>query len=236
MATVVSFQDYTPVERFDAIPWTTVSIEESDEVDGDYTVIDTIALVPDPDPANPAPRDFTTILGTGEDLWYRVRFYDANGDHSEYTDPIQNVSEDLEATPYAGTAELARVLKLRAPTVDQLAAMERVLETAAYEIDAEIGRTGAFGTPYPPMVVQVNLERAVEHWSQQESAFGIIGLGGAEGQARPQARPFEGQLGHRLRWGPRTSSTRSPTRSRRNSRTASAPPTRSSTSCRCISG
>jgi hypothetical protein len=198
MATVVSFQDYTPVERFDAIPWTTVSIEESDEVDGDYTVIDTIALVPDPDPANPAPRDFTTILGTGEDLWYRVRFYDANGDHSEYTDPIQNVSEDLEATPYAGTAELARVLKLRAPTVDQLAAMERVLETAAYEIDAEIGRTGAFGTPYPPMVVQVNLERAVEHWSQQESAFGIIGLGGAEGFTVRAARDTWDRHAHKL--------------------------------------
>jgi hypothetical protein len=198
MATVVSFQDYTPVERFDSIPWTSVSIEESDEVDGDYTVIDTIALVPDPDPANPAPRDFTTILGTGEDLWYRVRFYDANGDHSEYTDPIQNVSEDLEATPYAGTAELARVLKLRAPTADQLAAMERVLETAAYEIDAEIGRTGAFGTPYPPMVVQVNLERAVEHWSQQESAFGIIGLGGAEGFTVRAARDTWDRHAHKL--------------------------------------
>ena len=45
---------------------------------------------------------------------------------------------------------------------------------------SELGRNGAFGTPYPPLVVQVNLERAVEHWQQQEAAFGIIGLGGVE--------------------------------------------------------
>ena len=50
-------------------------------------------------------------------------------------------------------------------------------EYSAFEIDSELGRYGAFGTPYPTLVVQVNLERAVEHWQQQEAAFGIIGLG-----------------------------------------------------------
>jgi len=55
--------------------------------------------------------------------------------------------------------------------------MARVLDVAAAEIDAELGTS--FGTPYPALVVEVNLERAVEHWQQQESPFGVIGLGDA---------------------------------------------------------
>ena len=83
-------------------------------------------------------------------------------------------------TAYAGTAELARVLRLRNPSEDQTTAMLRVLEAAAAEIDAEIGTTYAGGTVgTPDLVVEVNLERAVEHWQQQESPFGIIGLGDA---------------------------------------------------------
>jgi hypothetical protein len=172
MATVVTFVDYTPVSRLDGIPWADASIEESDSEDGDYTVIDTIPLVPpDVDPEFPSPRSFTTVLGTTTSQWYRVRFFDANGNSSEYTEPVQNVAEDFDATPYAGTAELARILKLRAPTADQLVAMERVLTTAALEIDSELGRNSTFGTPYPSLVVQVNLERAVEHWQQQEAPF-----------------------------------------------------------------
>jgi hypothetical protein len=198
MATVVTFLDYTPPERADGIPWTSVQIEESDEVDGDYTLIDTLTLVPDVDPANPAARDFTTILGTGEDLWYRVRFLDASAGISEYTDPVQNIAEDFYTTPYAGTSEFARILKLRSPTVEQLAAMERVLETASLEIDAELGRSGAFGTPYPAMVVQVCLERGVEHWQQQEAAFGIIGLGGSEGFSVRTARDTWDRHAHKL--------------------------------------
>ena len=140
MATVVTFLDYTPPERADAIAWTQVQIYEAETVDGDYTLIDTLTLSPpEPDPANPLVRDFTTILGTGEDLWYKVRFVDSNGDHSEYSDPVQNASEDLEATPYAGTSELARILKIRAPTADQLVAMDRVLTTAAMEIATDDG-------------------------------------------------------------------------------------------------
>jgi hypothetical protein len=199
LATVVTFLDYTPPERADAIAWTQVEVYESDAVDGDYTHIDTLNLLPpEPDPANPLARDFTTILGTGEDLWYTVRFVDSNGDHSEYSDPVQNVSEDFDATPYAGTAELSRILKLRAPTSDQLTAMERVLTTAAMEIDAELGRYASFGTPYPSLVVQVNLERAVEHWQQQEAAFGIMGLGGIETGVVHTARDTWDRHAHKL--------------------------------------
>jgi hypothetical protein len=177
MATVVTFLDYTPPERADAIPWTFVEIHEAATVDGSYTLIDTLPQTPDVDPADPQPRDFTTILGTGDDLWYKVRFLDSSAGQSEYSDPVQNVSEDLTATPYATVEELARILKIRTPSADQEAAMLRVLTAAAMEIDSELDRYGAFGVPYPDLVVEVNLERAVEHWRQQESPFGLIGLG-----------------------------------------------------------
>jgi hypothetical protein len=177
MATVVTFLDYTPPERADSVPWTQVEIHESESVDGSYALIDTLTLVPDPDPMLPAARDFTTILGTGEDLWYKVRFLDASAGTSEYTDPVQNVSEDFEATPYATVEELARWLNIRNPTADQEAIMERVLSAAAFEIDHELDRYGSLGAPYPDLVVQVNLERAEEHWRQLESPFGLIALG-----------------------------------------------------------
>jgi hypothetical protein len=177
MATVVTFLDYTPPERADAIPWTSVEIYEAEDVDSTYALIDTLTLVPDPDPLNPTSRDFTTILGTGEDLWYKVRFLDSFAGTSEYSDPVQNVSEDISATPYATVEELARHLSIRSPTTDQEAILERVLTAAAFEIDAELGRYGAFGSPYPDLVVQVNIERAEEHWRQLEAPFGLIALG-----------------------------------------------------------
>jgi hypothetical protein len=89
---------------------------------------------------------------------------------------------------YTDTDELARVLRLRSPTEAQGTAMQRVLDSAAIEIDFEcfggsvdpvagtISPAGSFGTPYPALAVEVNLERAVEHWRQQESPFGVIGL------------------------------------------------------------
>jgi hypothetical protein len=78
--TVVSFVNMTPPARFDAVPWTDAQVEEAATEDGTCSTIDTVALSPvDVDPAAPAARSFTTILGTGDDLWYRVRFLDASG-------------------------------------------------------------------------------------------------------------------------------------------------------------
>ena len=58
----------------------------------------------------------------------------------------------------------------------------RVLKAAAHEIDSEIGTADITGTvlPYsnpPDIAREVNIERAVEHWQQMQSPFGIIGLG-----------------------------------------------------------
>jgi len=77
--------------------------------------------------------------------------------------------------------------------------MQRVLDTATAEINSEIGTAWAsadlasfpFAGTYDPtgayidvpdplataLITEVNLERAVEHWQQAESPFGVIGLG-----------------------------------------------------------
>jgi len=93
---------------------------------------------------------------------------------------------------YIEVDELARVLRLRLPSEAQGTAMQRVLDTAAGEINREIGTSwpdaGSASWPDTPdvpdplasaLIVEVNLERAVEHWQQQESPFGVIGLGEA---------------------------------------------------------
>ena len=80
---------------------------------------------------------------------------------------------------YATVAELQSVLQLDTPTAGQTTAMQRVLDAAAAEIDWELGYTVETPAPVPPppLVVGVNLERAVEHWRQQKSPFGVIGVG-----------------------------------------------------------
>lgn len=102
-------------------------------------------------------------------------------------------------TAYAGTAELARVLRIGSPTGAQGTAMTRVLEAATYEISAECLGSGTvlFGTPYPDLAVEVCLERAVEHWQQAETPFGILGLG-ADSIPVTTARDSWGRHAHKL--------------------------------------
>ena len=80
---------------------------------------------------------------------------------------------------YGDVTELARLLRIGSPTAAQTTAMQRVLDAAAEEIDWELGYTAVSPAPDPPppLVVEVNYERAVEHWQQGQSPFGIIGLG-----------------------------------------------------------
>jgi phage gp36-like protein len=83
---------------------------------------------------------------------------------------------------YATAAELARILQLQAPSAEQTVALQRVLDSATTEIDAFLGRTdGPFQTPYPALVVEVCLERAVDHWKAEQSPLGIVSLGGDAG-------------------------------------------------------
>ena len=179
MTVVVSLQDYRPSPRYDSLPWTDVWIQESDAADGTWTTLETQALSPvDADPVNPAYRNFTTSLGTAEEMWYRVVFLDASLNTGLPTFPVQNVEDDRPV--YATVSELAQLLRVSAS--DRHDSLLRVLKSAAGEIDSEIGTVDITGgtLPYsnpPPLVREVNIERAVEHWKQMQAPFGIIGLG-----------------------------------------------------------
>lgn len=179
MSVVVSLEDFRPSPRYDALAWTQARIEEGTASVGPWTVLETQNLSPvDSDPANPAYRNFTTQLGTGADLWYRIVFLDASGDTGLPTFPIQNVADDRPV--YASATELAQLLRVQES--QRHAALVRVLKAASDEIDHEVGTADITGatTPYsnPPAVVrEVCLERAVEHWKQMQAPFGIVGLG-----------------------------------------------------------
>jgi hypothetical protein len=80
---------------------------------------------------------------------------------------------------YTTTEELARVLKIRTPSTEELAAITRVLTTAYVEILSEIDLDAdtTLTAEQLALAAEVNLERAVEHWQQGSVAFGIVGLG-----------------------------------------------------------
>jgi hypothetical protein len=80
---------------------------------------------------------------------------------------------------YATVAELQTLLTLDSPTAQQSVAMQRCLDAAAEEIDWELGYSVETPAPSPPpqLVVEVNIERAVEHWRQSFSPFGVVGVG-----------------------------------------------------------
>jgi hypothetical protein len=178
MAVVVSLEDFRPSPRYDSLPWTQARIEEGTASVGPWVVLETQNLSPvDADPVNPAYRNFTTQLGTDVELWYRIVFLDASGDVGLPTIPIQNVPDDRPV--YSSTTELAQLLRVNESSRHD--ALLRVLKSAAMEIDSEIGTADINGTalPYsnPPAIVrEVSVERAVEHWKQMQSPFGIVGI------------------------------------------------------------
>jgi hypothetical protein len=206
MAQVITFENYVPPARYDSIPWTEVDIEEGLTETGAFTVIDNQTLSPvDSDPANPVARSFTTELADDAmDLWYRLVFRDGSGDETVPTDAIQNTAD---INTYATVHELTRILKIRVPSTEQKAAMRRVLITASGEIDAEINleATDELAGWQLHLAAEVCLERAVEHWRQQEAPFGLVGLegiGGVERTARDtwerhanKLAPLKGQWG-----------------------------------------
>jgi hypothetical protein len=185
MSQVVTFEQYRPSARYDSIAWTQVRIEESTTSSGPWTLLEIQNISPvDSDPANPAFRSFTTELASDDpNLWYRLTFVDATGDTGLPTYPVQNVA--LTATSYASINELARILKIRNPTAEQWNAMARVLITATLEIDAEIDLADdvTLTSAQNALATEVNLERAVEHWQQQEASFGLLPMSGFEGGA-----------------------------------------------------
>jgi hypothetical protein len=100
---------------------------------------------------------------------------------------------------YVDIAELQRVLRIDAPTAAQTEAMQRVLDAAAAEIDWELDyavETPAPDPP-PPIVTDVNLDRAVELWRLNWSpGFGAIPVGPDN---VPVITARDGWYRHRLR-------------------------------------
>lgn len=177
---VVSLEDYRPAPRYDSIAWTDAMIQEGTAADDTaWVTLETQPLSPvDVDPANPMYRNFTTALGTAENLWYRIVFVDASMATGLPTVPVQNTEDDRPV--YASTSELATLVRVQESQRHD--SLIRVLKAAAAEIDSEIGTADINGTslPYsnpPALVREVNLERAVEHWKQMQSPFGVIGMG-----------------------------------------------------------
>jgi len=110
--TVVSFTDYTPVPRFDNVPWRTILIEEGPAETGPWTLIDTQTLVPlDADPTDPQPRDFTTSNATLDNGWYRISFADASSNVIEMT-PTYN-GEPIEWTPTISDVAAINLIRTR---------------------------------------------------------------------------------------------------------------------------
>lgn len=111
MGVVVSFSGYTPAARYDGNPWTIARVQEAPTSAGSWTTIENINLSsPDADPENPATRNLTTELGTGNDLWYRIIWLDGAGDTSEPTDPIRNITGPSDV--YVSAETLKRTLTL----------------------------------------------------------------------------------------------------------------------------
>ena len=135
-----------------------------------------------------SPLDHTGIIETpaGSGVYAATRT--APADSGQYTllwsldgstAPDKVSIEDLVVQPgglglsYGTTQELARILKIRAPTADQTTAMERVLASASGEVNDEIDRTDAIAGWQVQLATEVTLERAVEHWQQEEVPYGI---------------------------------------------------------------
>src|SRR6185369_2664945 len=107
MSQVVSFADYTPAARFDAVAWTQAQVEEGDTSSGPWTVIDTPTLDPvDTDPANPQTRNLTTDNASDTiGLWYRITFLDDNGGEGQPSAAVQNAAPST--TQFASSDEFA---------------------------------------------------------------------------------------------------------------------------------
>jgi len=146
---IVSFNDITPIERFDGVPWTEVQIEESSLSDGPYVIIDTQTLSPiDTDPANPQARDITTANALIEKGWYRISFLDAASNISSL--PVVQSTLAIAWRPTlmdVGALDLARTrdangVPLKTFTVDTIPTgddVERLIDKSVNNLRPQIG-------------------------------------------------------------------------------------------------
>jgi hypothetical protein len=98
---------------------------------------------------------------------------------TEELEITSSTGEPFTGDTYSDTNELARILKIRSPSAEQLAAMERVLIAATFEINREIDHedTDPLAGDEISLAEQVCLQRAAELWFLQEVPLGVAGLG-----------------------------------------------------------
>jgi hypothetical protein len=147
--TVVSFTDYTPVPRFDNVPWSNVLIDESDSEFGVWTLIDTQTLDPlDADPSDPMPRSFTTVNATLDNGWYKVSFADAynnviemvptfNGEPIEWIPTLPDVAGVILIRTRDENGTFARTFNDNTIPTDE--DVRRLIEDAVNDIRPMIG-------------------------------------------------------------------------------------------------
>ena len=182
MTVVVTLEDFRPSPRYDGEPWTDAQIYEGLTSTGVFTLLETIPILPvDSDPENPAYRNFTTDLGTADELWYQIVFVDADMSTGQPTTPIQNVADDRPV--YASVSELAQLLRVNA--TQRHNALMRVLKSAADEIDHEIGTVDINGVAPPTPTPRPSAARSTsnEPWStgsRSRHRSGSSGSGDAE--------------------------------------------------------
>lgn len=94
---------------------------------------------------------------------------------------------------YAEVDELARTLKIRNPSDDQTTALERMLDAATGEIDAEINldADAVLSSEQTAIAEQVCLQRAAELWTLQEVPLGLAGIGSEFGTAHLARNSWE---------------------------------------------
>jgi hypothetical protein len=102
---------------------------------------------------------------------------------TEELEITSTIGEPFSGDTYATADELARILKIRTPSADQTAALERALAIATYEIDREIDRDDddPVAGAETSLCVQVCLDRAADLWRHTESIPGLTGLLGDQG-------------------------------------------------------
>lgn len=86
----VPLMGFRPPPRFDTVAWTNEEVAESALVDGTFVTIDSIALAPlDVDPSKPMVRNISTVNGTLEEGWYKVRFVQG-GNQTPWSNAVFN--------------------------------------------------------------------------------------------------------------------------------------------------
>jgi len=100
---------------------------------------------------------------------------------------------------YTTLAELQRVLQKPSPTAAEQQAMQRVIDAAATEINWDLGFTADPSPPFSAVLVDVNLDRALELWKFNYSPLGTIPVGP---DSIPIVSPRDSWYRHHLRLNP----------------------------------